>query len=254
MKTISIITVVLNSRNTIRDCIESVISQKYPLIEHIIIDGGSSDGTQEIITDYFDKITIFISKKDNGIYDALNEGITLARGEVIGVLHSDDVFCDENTLSRVMERFNSSEIEALYGDLIFVSEHNPNKTVRYWKAGKYDYRKFYHGWMPPHPATFIVKNAYDKFGLYNLELGTSADYELMLRFMVVGRIKVKYINKILVYMRTGGVSNKSAANRIKANIMDRKAWAVNGLKPYFWTIFMKPAGKIVQYFRKCPKP
>jgi len=251
LKTISIITPVLNSRNTIRNCIESVLSQKYSFIEHIIIDGGSSDGTMEIINEYSDRIKLFVSGKDKGVYDALNKGINLSSGEVIGILHSDDIFFDENTLSKVMESFNDSEVESIYGNLVFLSARNTNKAVRYWKSGKYDCRKFYNGWMPPHPATFILKRVYDKFGLYKLELGTSADYELLLRFMVLNKIKVNYINETLVYMLTGGMSNKSITNRLKAHIMDRKAWKVNGLKPYFWTVFMKPARKVIQYFKRC---
>lgn len=227
---------------------DSIALQTYPYIEHIVIDGGSTDGTMEIIWEYSDKIKTIVSEKDRGIYDAINKGIGFATGDVIGILHSDDIFRDSHTLSIVMEIFNNCDVEAVYGDLIYLSSFNSKEATRYWRGGRYNHRKFYYGWMPPHPATFILKSVYDRFGLYRLDLGTASDYELLLRFMLVNRIKVNYLNETLVYMLAGGKSNESINSRLKANSMDRKAWKVNSIKPYFWTIFMKPFGKLYQHF------
>lgn len=152
MKKISIITATFNSEKTIKECIKSVISQDYPLIEYIVIDGGSTDGTINIVKEYNNRINILITEKDEGIYDALNKGINAATGDVIAFLNSDDVYKDEKIISTVVSYFNSSDIECVYGDLAYFSFNKPERIVRYWKAGDFNVKKFYWGWMPPHPA------------------------------------------------------------------------------------------------------
>lgn len=179
----------------------------------------------------------------------------MATGDVIGILHADDFYADEKVLARVAEVFEDPSVDACYGDLLYVQDkhddsNNNFEVVRYWRSGYFNPRKFYWGWMPPHPTFFVRKSVYEKYGLFNLELGTAADYELMLRFLLKHRINCRYISEILVNMRVGGVSNASVSNRLKANRMDRRAWEVNGLKPCPWTIPFKPIRKIPQYFLK----
>jgi glycosyltransferase involved in cell wall biosynthesis len=247
--TISIITISYNSAATIADTLQSVASQRYEKIEHIIIDGGSTDETLQIITRY-PHVAKLVSEKDNGLYDAMNKGIALATGEVIGILNSDDLFADADVLQKVADAFKNPAVEACYGDLQYVQHNNLSEVIRHWKSGKFSMRKFYYGWMPPHPTFFVRHYLYAKHGVFNTRLRTAADYELMLRFLLKHQIKAIYIPYVLVKMRAGGVSNANFRNRIKANQQDREAWRINGLKPYFFTLTIKPIRKITQYIFK----
>lgn len=244
----SIITVSYNSAKTIEQTILSVINQKYPFIEYIIIDGASQDETLSIIEKYQPKISIVVSEKDNGIYHAMNKGISLATGDVIGILNSDDFYSDENVLNDVATLFEHGKADAIYADLQYVDAEDTRKNVRFWKSGKYKPGDFLFGWMPPHPTFFVKKEIYNKYGLFNLDFRSSADYELMLRFIHKHQISINYLPRVIVKMRVGGQSNVSTQNRIKANLEDRKAWEINGLKPYFFTLFLKPIRKINQFF------
>lgn len=243
---ISIITAVKNGAGMIEDCIDSVRRQTYPA-EHIIIDGFSTDGTKEIIKKYKNSISKMISEPDHGIYDALNKGIKLAAGDVIGFLHCDDIYAHEKVLEKVEEVFKNKMVESCYGDLLYVKKDNIEKIIRYWKSSEYRPEKLKFGWMPPHPTFFVKREIYEKYGVFNLELGSAADYELMLRFLLKYRISTAYIPEVLVKMRVGGTSNRSLKNRIRANLMDRKAWRINGLKPYPWTLWFKPLRKLPQF-------
>lgn len=249
MMNISVITIVRNGAGTIRDCIESVLAQSHP-VEYIIVDGGSTDATLEIISEYKSKISRIISEPDNGIYDAMNKGISAAGGDVIGILNSDDFYADADVLPKVAKMLGGGNIDSCYGDLTYIDVLNSDKVVRYWRSGEYDVRRLYNGWMPPHPTFFVRRSIYERYGNFNLSMGSSADYELMIRFLLRHRITAAYIPEVLVKMRTGGVSNASIRNRIRANTMDRLAWQVNGLKPFPWTLFLKPLSKIPQYFKK----
>ena len=246
---ISIITAVRNGVSSIRDCLESIQNQSYP-VEHIIIDGGSGDGTLEIIQSYSAGIAKMVSEPDSGIYDAMNKGIGFATGDVVGVFNADDFYADENVLSRVVKVFEDSSIDSCYGDLIYVASVDTNRVIRYWKSCPYNDRLFYRGWMPPHPTFFVRREVYERCGLFNPDLGTAADYELMLRFLVRYKITSAYLSEIIIKMRSGGASNASLINRLRANRMDRLAWKVNGLRPYPWTLWMKPLRKVGQYLRK----
>ncbi|MBW2661229.1 MAG: glycosyltransferase, partial [Deltaproteobacteria bacterium] len=246
MVKLSIITTVLNSAATIRDCIESVHSQNQP-VEHIIIDGGSTDGTLEIVEEYRSRLSKVVSERDEGIYDGMNKGLRLATGDIIGLLNADDVYAGPDILTKVAKVFNEEHVDSCYGDLVYVHPHNMEKVIRYWHSGSYDVRQFYWGWMPPHPTFFVRRSVYERYGLFNLDLGSAADYELMLRFLVKHRITTAYIPEILVKMRSGGMSNASLKNRLLANRNDRLAWEVNGLKPYPWTLYLKPLRKVGQY-------
>ncbi len=244
---ISIITVCYNSAATIRDTIESVLSQTYPDIEYIIIDGASTDATMSIVAEYKDRISRIVSEPDQGIYDAMNKGISLASGDVVGILNSDDYYPHSQVLDWVIEKFADSQVDACYGDLQYVDFHDTEKVVRHWGSGSYNHRKFYQGWMPPHPTFFVRSIIYKQYGNFHLDLGSSADYELILRFLLKHKINAVYVPRTLVRMRSGGTSNVSVGNRLQANKMDRKAWDVNGLKPYPWTLYMKPLRKLGQF-------
>lgn len=249
MVKVSIITASFQAAGTIRDSLNSVRDQGLPL-QHIIIDGGSTDGTVEIINEFGSSIDVVISEPDSGIYDAMNKGFNFATGDVIGLLNADDYYHSKNVLKKVVSAFEDSQVEACYGDLVYVENTDPDKVVRYWHSGPFKSQKFYWGWMPPHPTFFVRRNIYEKYGLFRLDLGSAADYELMLRFLVRHKISVKYIPEVIVRMRTGGVSNASISNRLKANRKDKLAWKVNGIKPYPWTLLLKPLLKVPQYFTR----
>ncbi len=246
MTTISIITVVRNGASTIRHCLESVHRQsRRP--EHIVIDGGSTDGTLELLGEYATRISLVVSEPDRGMYDALNKGIAMASGDVVGILNADDVYANDDVLAKVARVFDDARVDSCYGDLVYVAANNTGRIVRRWRSGPFDPQKFYRGWMPPHPTFFVRRAAFERFGAYKLDLGTAADYELMLRFLLRQRLTAACIPEVLVVMRDGGMSNASIANRLRANRMDRRAWAANGLRPKPWTLAFKPLSKVSQY-------
>ena len=244
---VSIITAVFNSRATIEDCIKSVRNQNYKP-EHVIIDGQSTDGSIDIINQCRTSDSIFRSEPDRGFYDAINKGLKFASGDVIGILNADDVYAHDRVLETVTACFADEDVDSCYGDLVYVDPLNTACIRRYWRSNPYREGLFLRGWMPPHPTFFVRRNAYEKYGGFNLELGTAADYELMLRFLAKHEITTRYIPEVLVKMRMGGQSNATFKMRLMANRMDRKAWTVNGLKPHSWTLLMKPLSKIGQYF------
>ena len=216
-------------------------------IEYIIVDGGSTDGTIELVQSYGDKIDKFISEKDKGVYYALNKGIAMASGEVIALLHSDDFYVNRFVISQVVEAFEQQKCDAVYSNLYYVSINNKDKIIRTWNAGIYKPDSFYYGWMPPHPAFFAKREVYQQYGAFNTELKFAADYELMLRFILKHHIHICYLPKYFIKMRVGGASNRSIGNRLKANIEDRKAWKINQMKPRLFTLLLKPFSKIFQY-------
>lgn len=251
---LSIITITYNSAATLEATLQSVLNQDYSDIEYLIIDGKSTDATLEIVAKYRDKIAKVISEKDYGLYDALNKGIQLATGDVIGFLHSDDMYFDTTILSQVMKAFSSHpKAEGLYGDLIFVDRVDLNKIKRVWHSGNYVAGSFLNGWMPPHPTFFVRKAVYQKYGTFNTKLKHAADYELMLRFIHVHKIKLIYLSEILVRMRMGGASNFSLRNKWEAHLEDREAWRLNGIKPNPLKLMMKPLSKVKQYFKRSHK-
>ena len=244
---VSIITVTYNSADTLQSCIDSVASQSYKNIEHIVIDGSSKDNTLEIIQKNT-SVSRYISEPDNGLYDAMNKGLKLASGDVIGFLNSDDIYENKDVIFDVVNALGRHE--ALYTDLCYVDPHDTNLVSRYWKSGRYNRNSFKYGWMPPHPTLFLKREVYEKYGEFNLELKSSADYEIMLRFLYKEGVETVYLPKITIKMREGGVSNRSLKNRIKANKEDRKAWKINSLKMPFFLPILKPLRKIPQYFQK----
>jgi glycosyltransferase involved in cell wall biosynthesis len=246
---ISVITTTYNSAATVGDTLLSVARQDYDDIEHIIVDGHSKDGTLAIVNT-FQHVAKIVSEPDKGIYDAMNKGVQLAIGEVIGILNSDDFYNSQQVLSKVAAMFQDPSVDAVYGDLQYVKQDNVTKVVRTWKAGVFKKNYLYYGWMPPHPTFFVRRRVYDKAGLFNISLRSAADYELMLRMLLKYDATVRYIPEVLVKMRDGGMSNASLKNRFRANREDRMAWQLNGLKPYFFTTWLKPIRKIFQFITR----
>lgn len=246
---VSIITVCYNSAATIKDTIDSVVAQNYQDIEYIIIDGKSTDRTIEIINSYSSNVLKCFSEPDNGLYDAINKGIKVATGEIVGLVHADDVLASKDVISKVVDVFIENNCEAIYSDLQYVDKDNLNKVFRDWKAGTYSAGMFLNGWMPPHPTFYAKRRLFEDLGAYNTSFKISADYELMLRFVHGNNISIKYIPEVLVKMRVGGKSNSSIINRAKANLEDRRAWQVNHLKPNFFTLYQKPLSKLIQFLK-----
>jgi len=244
---ISIITAVYNNEQTIRYCIESLLAQSHPAIEYIVVDGGSTDGTIEIIKSYAGKISHFISEPDNGLYDAINKGINLSCGEVIGILHSDDVYATNDIIKTVDEYMTRYGVDSCYGDLLYVRKDSIDKVIRYWKSCPYREDLFQKGWMPPHPTFFVTKAIYEAYGVFNSNFRISADYELMLRLLLKCRISTVYIPEVIVRMRVGGMSNRSLKNLLIKTTEDYLAWTVNSLQLKFYTIPFKNISKLSQF-------
>jgi glycosyltransferase len=246
---ISIVTATYNSAATVADTLDCIKRQDHPAIEHIIVDGGSKDDTLDIVRRY-PHVARMVSGKDKGIYDAMNKGIGLATGDIIGILNSDDIYTDDKVLSLVAAAFSDPSVMTVYADLQYVYPDDLSRIQRTWKTGRFRKMNFYYGWMPPHPTFFVRKEVYDRAGLFNLELRSAADYELMLRILLKLGMSAHYIPKVIVKMRAGGMSNASLFNRLRANKEDRLAWKINGLRPYFFTLYLKPVRKISQFFIK----
>jgi len=245
---ISIITAVFNGAETIEDCMKSVDRQTYHNIEHIIIDGGSEDGTIEVIERYRDKIAKVISETDNGIYDAMNKGLRLATGDIIGILNSDDIYADHAVIADVVKCVEERKVDTCYGDIMYVEREDVNKVIRYWKSDDFYKERLRRGWMPPHPAFFVKRSIYERYGLLNLDFPLAADYELMIRFLYKYDVSTTYIPRVLVKMRMGGTS-KPGMYTLGAIRENYRAWKVNGLK-YPITHLLKPFSKIVQFVNK----
>jgi len=246
---ISIVTAVYNNDDTILDCINSILFQTYKNIEFIIIDGSSTDGTVDIVKGYGDKIDKFISEPDNGIYDAMNKGLELATGDIVGILNSDDFYKDEYVVEKVVKKFRTGSLDILYSDLVYVNDEDTNKVIRYWNAGEYKKKKLKFGWMPPHPTFFVKKELYDELGTFNTEYSISADYDLMMRFLCRDELKIGYLSEVTVNMRVGGKSNKSLENIIRKMKEDYKVIRANKIGG-FYTLLLKNLSKIPQFLRK----
>jgi len=242
---ITIITCTYNSEKTIADCVRSVKNQSYKNIEHLIIDGQSKDSTLEIIQDVNDRCKI-ISEIDNGIYDAFNKGILSASGEIIGFLHSDDVFKNNDCVKLILDSFND-DIDGVYGNLNYVSQFNLNKIIRKWNTCDFNYSLLRKGWMPPHPSLFLKKKVYDKHGLFNLKYFISADYDFIIRIFKDKNLKFMHLPSVMIQMRLGGSSNKSLQNLIKKMREDYSIIKSNEIGGFF-TLFNKNFSKIKQFF------
>lgn len=246
---VSVITVCLNAEDTIVDAIQSVNEQSYPDIEHIIIDGGSSDTTLQRINEVGPD-AIVVSEPDDGLYYALNKGIAMASGELVGIVHADDMLADSQVVEDVVSLILQRGAVLAYADLDYVKRDDLSKVVRHWVAGEFDRSRFLQGWMPPHPTVWAKKSVYISKGTFDTEFESAADYEWLLRVMYKEEVDSCYLNRVTVKMRVGGKSNASLVNRLKANQEDRKAWSKNGLQPKAYTLLFKPLSKLTQFIKK----
>ena len=246
---VSIITVCYNSAKTIETTIRSVLSQSFRDIEYIVVDGGSTDGTLDILSSYSNQISNWISEPDKGIYDAMNKGIKLSNGDIIATLNADDVYTDETIVAEMMKLIQNKESDAAYGDLAYIAPKDNDRIVRLWKPGQYKKGAFSCGWVAPHPTFFCRKHIFEKHGYYNDDFKIAADFELMLRFIEKHQVKVAYLPKVIVKMRTGGRANVWQGI-IKGNFEIIKSFKMNNLKlsPFFF--IRKPLMKISQLFKR----
>ena len=247
---VSIITVCLNAVEIVEDTIRSVLAQDYPGTEYIVVDGGSTDGTLEIIRKYARSISKTISESDKGTYDAMNKGIKMATGDIVGFLNAGDFYATHDAISSVVACLQQSDADAVYADLEYVAEHNPAKTVRIWRSQPFRDGLFEKGWHPPHPTFFVKKRLFEKYGCFDVDYKISADYELMLRLLRKHGIKSRHIPRVLVRMRTGGKSNRNLQQIFKANIECFNAWRKNHLAVSPLIMLRKPLSKLLQYVRR----
>lgn len=247
---VTIITVTFNSEKFLEDCIKSVIKQDYEDIEHIIIDGKSNDSTLAIIQKYQDHLAKWISEKDHGMYDAINTGMTMATGDIIGTLNSDDILASPDVISEIVKSFHDQSIDAVYGDLVYVDQQNMDKVLRNWKGMPFKRNRYKYGWMPAHPTFYFRRSLLEKYGNYETHYFTAADYEFMARYLFRFKVKAFYIPKLLVKMRLGGMSNGNIYRRLRANRRDYLAMKKNGIPFAFLVSWLKPLIKLHQYRRR----
>ena len=246
---ISVITAVFNNRKTISNSIDSALSQAGVNVELIVIDGGSSDGTLDLLHGYTDRLAVLVSEPDNGIYDALNKGIRQATGEVVGFLHSDDIFESSTVLAKVAAAFRDPAIDAVYGDLVYVRHDDVSQVIRYWKSGPYDDAALSRGWMPPHPTFYVRRSVYGRLGGFDTRYRIAADYDTVLRFLAVGKIRAAYIPEVLVRMRAGGISNRSLKTIVRKSREDMDVLRRNKVGG-FRTLAWKNLSKLGQFWKR----
>ena len=247
---ISIITVVWNNAATIKDAINSVLNQTYKNIEYIIIDGTSTDGTVEIVQSYGNKITKFISEKDKGLYDAMNKGIKLAIGDVVGILNSDDFYIDEFVIEKIVKEFEEKSVDSVYADLVFVKSENLEKIIRYYDSSYFNPSKFAYGWMPAHPTFFVKREIYIKYGLFKTDYKIAADYELLTRFLGKNNVSSSYIKEPIVKMRIGGASTSGIKSNYILNKEIVRACSENGIYTNWLMVLSKYPKKILGLFKR----
>jgi glycosyltransferase len=244
---ISIITATYNSLKHLPASLQSISSQSYPNIEWIVVDGNSTDGTKEFIEANSSKITNWVSEADKGIYDALNKGISMANGDIIGFLHSDDFFASNDVIQKIIEKFLKEEIDGVYGDLNYVSVMDVNNIIRKWKSRPYKLSLLKNGWMPAHPTLFLKKEVYKKHGQFDLNFKIAADYDFMLRILKDESLAFSYLPQVITNMRVGGASNKIENIRLKMS-EDRKALIKNEFKGIYKILLLKNISKLKQFF------
>lgn len=250
---VSIITVTYNCESTIEDTILSVQNQDYPDTEHIIIDGASTDRTMEVIAKHQAKIKYYISEPDGGPYQAMNKGIKCATGDIVGILNGDDIYFDHTCISTVVDAFLEKGVDAVCGNLVYVSPQNLNKVVRFYNSEGFKLHLFSFGMMPAHPASFISRQCYEKYGGYRETYKIAADFELLLRFLNVHRVAYCCLSKTLVKMRTGGISTQNLKSNWILNKEILKACKENNIRTNIFKIFSKYFIKIFQLVQRPTK-
>lgn len=247
---ISVITATYNCNKTLRTTLESMAEQTYPDVEHLVLDGGSEDGTMALVRGWTAHQIVWESGRDMGIYDALNKGISRSTGDVVGFLHADDVLQDALVLERIAQAFENPLVEAVYGDLVYVAHEDLDRVIRTWRSGTFELQKLRHGWMPPHPTFYARKSLYERLGGFDLRYRIAADYDNMLRLLLGmdGRGIVAYVPQVLVRMRTGGISNRSLRNilqKTREDIDIVRRHRIGGVS----TVLMKNLSKVSQFWR-----
>lgn len=246
---ITVITAAFNAGETIEDTILSVAEQTYRHVEHIVIDGLSTDSTQAIITRHIEKFAHVVSEPDRGVYDAMNKGLALASGDVVGFLNADDVYFRKDVLAKVAATMADPSIDACYADLIYVDREQTDRVVRHWTSCDYGPGLFEKGWLPAHPTFFVRRSVYHRFGGFNLRYRLQADFDLALRLMRVHGIQTRYVPEVWVRMRMGGMSNNSVRNVVRGNIEAYRSCRSNGVKVPPWFILRKVVSRIPQFVR-----
>jgi len=243
---VSIITVTKNSAATVRRTLESVAGQTHSDIEHIIIDGASNDDTLEIVNG-FSHVAKVISEPDQGMYDALNKGLNLASGDVVGILHSDDIYHDDTIIEKVVEGFSTHQVDSVFGDIRFVTPNDRNKTQRYYSSAHWHPGKFGRGYMPAHPSFFVKRDMYELYGTFQPDYEIAADYELLIRFLYTHKVSYKYLDLLMVDMLTGGLSNSSPYRRYILNKEIVRGCRENGIRTSMFKVSLKYFAKIFEY-------
>ncbi|WP_293312000.1 glycosyltransferase family 2 protein [Pedobacter sp. UBA5917] len=244
---ISLITVVYNGEAFLQECFNSIIAQNHPDIEYLVIDGGSTDKTLDIINQNRSHIDYFVSEKDKGLYDAINKGIRQSTGEIVGILNADDMLASADILGKVASAFSANPaIDGIYGDLDYIHPTN-YKVIRKWRSKQTTYHDLKKGWMPAHPTLYLKRELFDQYGTYALDLGTAADYELILRYFYTHKIRAEYLPMLMVNMRIGGLSNQSFNSRISALINDYKALKRNNIPNAMLVLLKKKLSKLNQF-------
>lgn len=246
---ISVITAVFCRADTVSHAVNSVLSQTHIDIELLVQDGGSTDGTVEILEEIIDTRLKLVSECDSGIYDAINRGISRAEGDVIGLMHSDDYFANNKVLEQIAAAFTDPAVEGVYGDLDYVSATDPNRVIRAWRAGEYTPDLLVRGWMPPHPTLYLRREVFERWGVYDTQYRIAADYDAILRWLAKGKIKLAYIPEVLVRMRVGGESNRSLGRILRKSREDYLALRNNDVGGLY-TLASKNLSKISQFWKR----
>lgn len=247
---ISIVTVAFNAANTIADTLESVASQTHPDIEHIVVDGGSRDGTLEIVKRHKQHISQWISEPDKGIYDAMNKGLALATGEIIGFLNADDVYADPEVLARVSAIMEAERLDALFGDADFVSPNRPDRPMRRYRSERFRPDRIAWGWMPAHPTLFLRRYVYERFGVFRTDYRIAGDFELVARVFHGGTLRYRHVPEVLVRMRTGGISTGGWRSTLLLNREVLRACRENGIATSLPKILSKYPAKLLEFLRR----
>lgn len=248
---VSIITVCFNSESTIRDTLESVRSQSYSNFEHIIIDGASNDSTLKVVNEFSEDYLNVLSEPDSGLYDAMNKGVRLAKGDIVGILNSDDFFESGDVLETIANYFQRHpEVDVVSGDVVFVDPDDINQITRYYRANSFKPWKLRFGWMPPHPATFVRRSVYENWGGYRTDMKISADYEKFVRWLLVAKLNWQYLPLVLVRMRSGGVSTSGVRSSIRLNREIVRACRDNGIYTNLLFVLSKIPFKLLELIRR----
>ncbi len=243
---ISVITAVYNRADTIDEALDSIHCQSHSAVQHVIVDGASTDGTLELLRERAGPEAVILSEPDDGIYDALNKGLAQVTGDVVGLLHSDDMFADADVLSSVAHAFSDESVLAVYGDLQYVSRDDPGRVIRYWRSGEFHPNRLRYGWMPPHPALFLRQSVIERFGAYDTSFRIAGDYDAILRYFTSDGFRAEYIPEVLVKMRVGGESNRSLSRIMRKSREDYRAIRRNRVGG-FHTLALKNLRKVRQF-------